>query len=75
MGQVGAGGDFRNHAAKGGMVSLLRQYSFRQDPAVRVQHGRRGFVARRLDSKDWASYWAGSGTVNQSWHVVLNAPC
>ena len=50
-----AGGDFRYHAAKGGMFIGLRQYDVRPDNAAAVRatldNSRRGLVARRLDSE------------------------
>jgi hypothetical protein len=53
---MGAGGDFRDHAAKGGMFIGLRQDDIGQDAATPVvlalDEGRRGLVTGRLDAEN-----------------------
>jgi hypothetical protein len=52
---MGAGGDFRHHAAEGSMLADLREHDVGQDlaaPLVRpLDHRRRGLVAGRLDAE------------------------
>ena len=53
---MGAGGDFRHHAAKGRVLADLRQHDIGQNPARAgggaLHHGRGGLVAGRLDAED-----------------------
>ena len=53
---MGAGGDFRHHAAERGMLADLRKNDVRQDAAlsfrIPLHHGGGGFVAGRFDAED-----------------------
>ena len=53
---MGAGGDFRHHAAEFGMLADLRQHDIGQNPPRAVRgppdHGRGRLVAGRLDAEN-----------------------
>ena len=60
---MGAGGDFRHHAAIGRVVLRLGQHEVRQDmpPAIGLapHHGGGGLVARGFDAEDQACHGRG----------------
>ena len=54
--EVGAGGDFGDDAAEGGVGGELAEDGFSQDGAVGGEHGGGGFVAGGLDPQNGAGY-------------------
>ncbi len=55
MRQMGAGGDFRHHAAEA-RVLRLAQHRLGQDAAIGVQDRRGGLVATAFDPQHWPEY-------------------